>query len=541
MAIIEIAKIQVRRGDARTTGMPQLDTGEFGWAIQGTQPESIRPELFIGNKISDGAAVNTNTRILTELDLPNIYSATLGLNTATYTFQANQNPVLLTTPIARSLQSKLDDYVSLRDMNINPGAGVLVGINIQDAINDLFINSDKSLSESRIRLNIHPGEYFISNTIYLPPNIEIIGAGKDKTIINYVNTTTSGPIFQFVDQTSSAGGYVTLGSMTNGTKPKNVVLSGMTLQYWGTDTFNSSPMILADCLSDSIIEDLKFTLFENTTTSASNAGISVRGEGALTSEKLIVRNCIFENLHYGIVSNYDVEDLTIENNRFYNLNRGIVFGENLVGGNTTGPKRSRIKSNKFNYIKNEGVLITATNLTVVNGNNLADNIFIDVGNDLNGDTSAVTSPVTFGTFGNSSFNDYFSRFEVQSDKNAVSNFIAPISGKVNIIDNTIRTHSFVNSDSTGTIIRLSSSPKPLVNIRIKYQIQFDAITRTGELTINSSVDPSNSVLDEYGFTGANDGGINFITASNTFTNSILLNYTNNSLDGIMSYQINQYY
>jgi hypothetical protein len=30
MAVIEIAKIQVRRGQENLTGMPQLDAGEFG-------------------------------------------------------------------------------------------------------------------------------------------------------------------------------------------------------------------------------------------------------------------------------------------------------------------------------------------------------------------------------------------------------------------------------------------------------------------------------------------------------------------------------
>ena len=76
MAVVEIAKIQIRRGDARTeTGMPPLDTGELGWAISGTDPYSTNPELYIGNKVADGASVDANTRILTELDLPNIFNS----------------------------------------------------------------------------------------------------------------------------------------------------------------------------------------------------------------------------------------------------------------------------------------------------------------------------------------------------------------------------------------------------------------------------------------------------------------------------------
>jgi hypothetical protein len=58
MAVIEIAKIQVRRGQEHVTGVPQLDPGEFGWA-EDTQ------NLYIGKRISEGASSDENTRILT--------------------------------------------------------------------------------------------------------------------------------------------------------------------------------------------------------------------------------------------------------------------------------------------------------------------------------------------------------------------------------------------------------------------------------------------------------------------------------------------
>ena len=33
MAVVQISKIQVRRGKKNTTGMPQLASGELAWAI----------------------------------------------------------------------------------------------------------------------------------------------------------------------------------------------------------------------------------------------------------------------------------------------------------------------------------------------------------------------------------------------------------------------------------------------------------------------------------------------------------------------------
>ena len=65
MAILEIAKIQVRRGEENVTGIPQLDPGEFGWA-EDTE------HLYIGKRISEGARDDNNSRILTEQDQENI-------------------------------------------------------------------------------------------------------------------------------------------------------------------------------------------------------------------------------------------------------------------------------------------------------------------------------------------------------------------------------------------------------------------------------------------------------------------------------------
>ena len=71
MAVIEVAKIQIRRGRANVEGIPQFDSAEMGWAVD-TQ------ELYIGNgSLSEGAPTEGNTRILTEKDIPNIFAICL--------------------------------------------------------------------------------------------------------------------------------------------------------------------------------------------------------------------------------------------------------------------------------------------------------------------------------------------------------------------------------------------------------------------------------------------------------------------------------
>ena len=61
MAVVQISKIQVRRGKKTVSGIPQLASGELGWAVD-TQ------ELYIGNgSVAEGAPAVGNTKILTEM------------------------------------------------------------------------------------------------------------------------------------------------------------------------------------------------------------------------------------------------------------------------------------------------------------------------------------------------------------------------------------------------------------------------------------------------------------------------------------------
>ena len=63
MAVVQISRIQVRRGQKNAgSGLPQLASGELGWAVD-------TRELYIGNgAVSEGAPAVGNTKILTEFD-----------------------------------------------------------------------------------------------------------------------------------------------------------------------------------------------------------------------------------------------------------------------------------------------------------------------------------------------------------------------------------------------------------------------------------------------------------------------------------------
>jgi len=106
MAVIQISKIQHRRGlKNNNAGIPQLSAAEIAWAID-TQ------ELYIGNgSVADGAPYVGNTKILTEHD--NILELA-----NSYRFALTEPSISLSVP--RSLQSKLDEYVSIFDFGAIP-------------------------------------------------------------------------------------------------------------------------------------------------------------------------------------------------------------------------------------------------------------------------------------------------------------------------------------------------------------------------------------------------------------------------------------
>ena len=84
MAVVSISRIQQRRGKANSgTGLPQLASGEFGWAVD-TQ------ELYIGNgSVSEGAPAVGNTRILTQLDIDKITSPSSIFGQLAYVYKSS--------------------------------------------------------------------------------------------------------------------------------------------------------------------------------------------------------------------------------------------------------------------------------------------------------------------------------------------------------------------------------------------------------------------------------------------------------------------
>ena len=129
MAVVQISKIQVRRGQKNSnSGIPQLSSAEFAWAVDSQ-------ELFIGNgSVLEGAPYVGNTKILTEHD--NILELA-----DSYRFANDDTSISLS--VSRSLQSKIDEiHVSVRDFGaIGDGSTDCVTA-FETAAAQLFRNTD---------------------------------------------------------------------------------------------------------------------------------------------------------------------------------------------------------------------------------------------------------------------------------------------------------------------------------------------------------------------------------------------------------------
>ena len=205
MAVVQISKIQQRRGQKLLSGMPQLSSAELAWAVD-TQ------ELFIGNgSVTEGAPYVGNTRVLTEHD--NILELA-----GSYKFA--EPDLSITASIFRSLQSKLDEIqVSVIDFGPQPDPSTNHTPYFVTAFTQLFQNAN---TDYRKVLIVPNGHYYLTSTLRIPSNVILRGETQDGVILDIGANT-----IEFL----SAAGTDVLGPFTSTDRPENVSISNLTIQY----------------------------------------------------------------------------------------------------------------------------------------------------------------------------------------------------------------------------------------------------------------------------------------------------------------------
>lgn len=400
MAVVQISRIQVRRGQKNIgSGLPQLASGELGWAID-------TRELFIGNgSVSEGAPAVGNTKILTEYD-------DLFRLADTYTYRADDTFVLTgpnsSNPVRRTLQDRLDDRVSVRSFGVRGDGVQIATTELQTAIDQLYINSaTKTSPQSRVVLHLEAGEYLTNGIIHLPPNATLVGAGSGKTIIRQTVAGTS--VFKTVNSSSTPGAPANDSSSTFNNQAQNIRLEGMTLKVLG----NAKALVLQSC-RDSVFKDISIEgdWVPGTAISTNSVGIELNSlSGSVESHGNDFSSCKVSGFSYAVSSNWDIDGNHWHDCKFENLAYGVVFGETMVlgspgSGQSTGPVSNLISESTFTDIARHAIWVEKGTNNVSRNNR-----FIRVGVDGGTEDQPAYSVIKF-IESNKTEQDFFARTSV---------------------------------------------------------------------------------------------------------------------------------
>jgi hypothetical protein len=529
MAVIEIAKIQVRRGQEHVTGVPQLDPGEFGWA-EDTQ------NLYIGKRISEGANSDENTRILTDLDLKNFLDVIGGgqtgsaASTSTYRYRDSldyNNFHSTTTTIAK----KLDISASLQDFSQTTVSGDITQL-LKTAIGDLYANSYYGTDTIRT-LKLPAGEFTVSGVIDLPPMTTLVGDGKGitKLILNSAGTS----LFRTVDKLGAHFGEL---MQFDGRASQGITIRDMTLAYSGNYANNQALLSLDNTINPKVI-GVEFTTI-NTTTGfiSSGLGISVQGtigvdESTIICKDIEILDCEFNVLDIAVKETGAVSRTIIQNNEFSNLNKGIVTSST----SSNIPTDISVSKNKFSFIYNEAIAsTTSTNYSRIVSN---ENQYYYVGNRSSGpdqNTSYTADPIfSFNAPGNVSINDYFNRSDCPYTTSFHYNPIA--SGNAKIINSRPYTDTIPVGVQNTEVLDI-----PLTNqdqiVTIEYSISNSEMSRKGRLVLNISFDGYASVSDYHNYSEVALGESAKLVFSTDNTYADTKNYISLTCSNFSTYQTN---
>ena len=263
MPIVQISRIQHRRG--KKTDLPQLAAGELGWSID-------EQKLYIGNgTVADGAPAVGNTEIMT--------AGTSAFTTAlTHTYRGylgDSTPIVTgaTGDVARTVQKRLDDYVSVKDFGAVGDDSTADVVAIQRAIDELYSDTDQDDVRARRTLFFPAGTYKINASLTIPPYAHLVGEGPDKTIIK--NSASAPALVTEDDDGNVYGGIGNAGATT----PTQIQISNMTIRttvaYGALSIDNATKVFVNNC-------KFQGTFVSGGTDASTSKGVSVRSTTALT-------------------------------------------------------------------------------------------------------------------------------------------------------------------------------------------------------------------------------------------------------------------
>jgi len=472
MPIVQISRIQHRRG--KRTDLPQLAAGELGWVID-------EQRLFIGNgTVSDGAPAVGNTEIVTSgssaftTALSHTYKGYLGDSTPVGTSQQ------------RTIQQRLDDYVSVKDFGAKGDDSTADITAIQNAIDEIYTDTDKDDTRARRVLFFPAGTYRINAALKIPPYATLIGEGPDKTIIR---NSGNNAVIVTMDDDGNVGANI---GNSGATTPTQIQISSMTLR--NTVAYGG---VSLDRVTHAYFNNVKFqgSYASGGSDASTSKGVTVNHSNATYSTSNVTFNqCQFTKFARLVDVSYNATNVRFHACDFSTAYYGALIGAEMDGstaGLNDGPRDMQFTSSSWSTIGQQAILVApATGATdgagprhiVSHANYYAKT----VANNFEGTGTFSEVPVIqFDNDECTSSQDFFERTDLrQSDGSSNLNAAPEVQG-IGVSSKLIKSQTLPDNTSSATTINeypaLTSK-----GISIKYKITRGTLDRTGEFIISAS-------------------------------------------------------
>lgn len=466
MAVVQISKIQVRRGrKLGETGIPQLSSGEMAWAVDSQ-------ELYIGNgAVAEGAPYVGNTKVLTEHD---------NLLELIESYRYGRNEPSITQSVFRTLQEKLDDRVNVKDFGATGNGTTDDTEAFQNALDQLYRNTS---TEFRKQLYVPTGHYRIAGILRIPSYAILDGESQVGTVL-LVNSST-------IELQSSNGTQNTAFESTD--RPTDILVRNLTFRFT-TGTIDLTG------IKDSIFEAVTF---QGPLTNLSLAAAASSGTAMVTLENtdkigtvisnLEFEGCKFEQAYRAV--NFTQTDPYVSNVNFSKCKFYVLNGAVEINGIINQVNDWLIDTCEFEQIVNR-----AFTSDFGTGVRVKTSKFTDCGNNVNLASNPEQSIIVFEQAGNNTVVDCsFNRH-----KNAYTD---PIIGDERMTHpEVLNSGNVVISDETSQLLYNQATPTPLAMFStlnrktiLNYVVSFNTgISRTGTLTItvgDNLINPS--ISDSY--------------------------------------------
>ena len=479
MPQVQISRIQHRRGKA--SDLPQLAAGELGWSVD-------EQKLYIGNgTVADGAPAVGNTEIMT--------AGSSGFTTAlSHTYKGylgDSTPIVTgaTGDVSRTVQKRLDDYVSVKDFGAVGDDSTADVVAIQRAIDELYSDTDQNDTRARRILFFPAGTYKIAASLTIPPYAHLVGEGPDKTIIK---NSASAPALVTEDDDGQVYGNI---GDSSATTPTQIQISNMTIRttvaYGGLSIDNATKVF---------VNNVKFqgTFVSGGTDASNSKGVTVRSTTTLPCANIVFDQCQFTGFARLVDMSYDVTNVRFTNCDFSTAYYGALLGAEMDGstnGLTKGPRDIQFSGSSWSTIGQQAIWVkpaagadagTGARNVISYGNWYAET----VANNFDGVQSITEVPVIqFDNDECTSTLDFFERTSQRDtdfgDSTDPSNTPPEVQGiglhkkavkQITLADNT--------SSATDTGIYLPGFTDK--GVRITYKMNRGAKYRTGVFTISSA-------------------------------------------------------